>query len=62
MRVVVAHNFYQQPGGEDQCVAAEIAMLRRHGHHVTQYSLHNDAIDGMRRMELAARTIWNPSA
>jgi glycosyltransferase involved in cell wall biosynthesis len=62
MRVVVAHNFYQQPGGEDQCVAAEIAMLRRHGHRVTQYSLHNDAIDGMRRMELAARTIWNPSA
>jgi glycosyltransferase involved in cell wall biosynthesis len=61
MRIVVAHNFYQQAGGEDQCVAAEIAMLRRHGHHVTPFYLHNDRIAEMGRLALAARTIWNPS-
>jgi glycosyltransferase involved in cell wall biosynthesis len=62
VRVLMAHNFYQQAGGEDQCVFAEVAMLRWHGHDVIEYSLHNDLIDGMGRAEVAARTIWNPSS
>ena len=62
MNILVAHNFYQQPGGEDQCVAAEVATLRAHGHEVTQYCLHNDTIHGMNRVLLASRTIWNHSA
>ncbi|GAA0598904.1 glycosyltransferase [Craurococcus roseus] len=62
MRVVVAHNYYKQAGGEDQVVAAEVAMLRQHGHDVTRYCLHNDAIDQMPRTELVARTIWNRSS
>lgn len=62
MRVVVAHNYYQQSGGEDQCVAAEIAVLRQYGHRVTQYGLHNDQIENMRHTAVAARTIWNVSA
>jgi glycosyltransferase involved in cell wall biosynthesis len=62
MNILVAHNFYQQPGGEDQCVAAEVATLRAHGHEVTQYCLHNDSIHGMNRIRLASRTIWNRSA
>jgi glycosyltransferase involved in cell wall biosynthesis len=59
---LVAHNIYQQPGGEDQCVAADVATLRAHGHEVTQYCLHNDSIHGMNRARLASRTIWNHSA
>lgn len=62
MRIVVAHNFYQQPGGEDQCVAAEVAMLRAHGHEVTQYCVHNESIDAMSCLQLAARTIWSHPA
>lgn len=62
MNILVAHNFYQQPGGEDQCVAAEVAMLRAHGHQVTQYCVHNDSIDSMSRLELASRTIWSQPA
>src|SRR6266446_869677 len=62
MNILVAHNFYQQPGGEDQCVTAEVATLRAHGHEVTQYCLHNDSIHGMNRIRLASRTIWNHSA
>ena len=61
MRIVVAHNFYQQPGGEDQCVAAEVALLRKHGHHVSLYTLHNDQIEELRRTVLASRSIWNTS-
>lgn len=59
MDIVVAHNFYQQPGGEDACMASEVAMLRAHGHNVTQYCLHNDVIETMGSARLAARTIWS---
>jgi glycosyltransferase involved in cell wall biosynthesis len=59
MNILVAHNFYKQPGGEDQCVAAEVAMLRAHGHNVTQYCLRNESIDAMSRLDVASRTIWS---
>ncbi len=62
MKILIGHNYYQQPGGEDQCVAAEIALLRAHGHEVVPYFLHNDAIDGMGRLEAAARTLWSRPA
>ena len=62
MKLLVAHNFYKQPGGEDPCVAAEVAMLRAHGHEVTQYCLRNESIDAMGRLRLAARTIWSRTA
>ena len=62
MNILVAHNFYKQPGGEDQCVAAEVAMLRAHGHEVTQYCLRNESVDAMGRLQLASRTIWSRAA
>lgn len=62
MNILVAHNHYKLAGGEDQCVAAEVAMLRAHGHQVTQYCLSNDVTDGMGRLELASRTIWSRQA
>jgi glycosyltransferase involved in cell wall biosynthesis len=62
MKILVAHTFYKQPGGEDQCVAAEVAMLKAHGHQVIQYFLHNDSTDTMGRVRLATRTIWSRTA
>jgi glycosyltransferase involved in cell wall biosynthesis len=62
MRILVAHNFYQQPGGEDECVAAEVAMLRTRGHEVIQYCLHNDAIKALNRVQAASRAIWSRPA
>ena len=59
MKILIAHNFYQQPGGEDQCAAAEIAMLKEFGHEVIEYFLHNNTISGMSNLQVAARTIWN---
>lgn len=59
MNILVAHNCYQQPGGEDQCVAAEIAMLEARGHAVTQYCMHNDAINAMSSSQVASRTLWS---
>src|SRR5580704_5313472 len=62
MNILAAHNFYKQPGGEDQCVAAEVAMLKAHGHEVTQYFLRNESIDAMSRLQVGSRTIWSGPA
>jgi hypothetical protein len=37
MKIVVVHNTYQQPGGEDVAVAAESDLLESHGHTVIRY-------------------------
>jgi glycosyltransferase involved in cell wall biosynthesis len=44
MRVLIAHNRYQQRGGEDQVVATESALLRSNGHTVTSLDVDNDHI------------------
>jgi len=62
MKILLAHNYYQQPGGEDQSYAAEIAMLEAYGHQVIPYRIHNDSIENMSRLGIAARTIWNRSS
>jgi glycosyltransferase involved in cell wall biosynthesis len=59
MNILVAHNSYKQAGGEDQCVAAEIAMLRAYGHNVIEYRLHNESINQMSHLDVASRTIWS---
>lgn len=62
MDIVVAHDFYQQRGGEDQCVEDEVKMLRSHGHNVIEYFVHNDSLERMQPLALAANTIWSRQA
>jgi glycosyltransferase involved in cell wall biosynthesis len=59
MRILIAHNAYQQAGGEDSVVAAESAMLLSHGHPVEVYGPHNDEIASMPRLSLAGQTFWS---
>jgi glycosyltransferase involved in cell wall biosynthesis len=59
MRVLVAHNFYQQAGGEDGVFAAEVDLLRRYGHEVETFTLRNDAVDRMGKLKALAATVWN---
>lgn len=59
MKVLACHNYYQQPGGEDQSFAQETDLLEARGHEVTRYTVHNDAIDGMSGWSVARRTFWN---
>lgn len=59
MRVLLAHNRYQQAGGEDQVFAAEGSLLESHGHRVVRYTVHNDRVDEMSRPALARATVWN---
>jgi len=41
MNILVVHNFYQQPGGEDRVLRAETDLPRDAGHSVVQYVRHN---------------------
>jgi glycosyltransferase involved in cell wall biosynthesis len=59
MRVLMLHNHYQQPGGEDECFTAEAALLEAHGHRVDRFVLHNDSIGGLGLAATAAKTVWN---
>ena len=59
MRILVAHNFYQQPGGEDVVFAAEVELLKQFGHDVATYEVHNDRVNQMNRLSLLAGTVWN---
>jgi glycosyltransferase involved in cell wall biosynthesis len=62
MKIILCHNYYQQPGGEDESFAAEARLLEAHGHEVHRCTLHNDAIETMGRLGLARRTFWNAQA
>ena len=59
MRVLIAHNTYQQRGGEDAVVDAEVALLREHGHDVEVYRQHNDALNHMSHAAAAVTTVWS---
>lgn len=59
MRIVLVHNHYVHPGGEDEVFAAEADVLRSHGDQVVTYTLHNSRIASMGKMDLARSTIWN---
>ena len=59
MKILIAHNAYQQRGGEDTVVEAEIALLREYGHEVELYGLHNDALNNMSRASAAMTAVWS---
>jgi glycosyltransferase involved in cell wall biosynthesis len=61
MKILVIHNHYQQPGGEDVVARSEKELLNARGHQVVEYVRHNDEIAGYgpwRKATLAARTVW----
>ena len=42
--ILIVHNYYQQPGGEDTVVANEMKLLKDHGHKVYLYTRNNSEI------------------
>ena len=59
MNVLVVHNRYREPGGEDRVVDLETTLLARHGHRILRYTVDNHDIEGLSRVVLACRTFWN---
>jgi len=63
MRVLLVHNFYRIPGGEDSVVREEFSLLRRNGVDVDLFSVSNDDIHGALGALVAGLSlIYNPSA
>ena len=61
--ILIVHNYYQIPGGEDTVVANEKKMLGDHGHKVILYSRNNTELNEMsklKKMALPVTTIFNP--
>ncbi|MFY9744083.1 MAG: glycosyltransferase [Candidatus Sulfotelmatobacter sp.] len=62
MKIILVHNSYQQPGGEDVIFEQEHKMLEDAGHQVVAYCRSNwdaEAYPGIRLIGLAKRTIWS---
>lgn len=57
MKVLIAHNYYQQYGGEDGTFERESAMLSAAGFDVRQFSVRNDHIRGFMGKATAATCV-----
>jgi len=63
--IMMVHNRYQQPGGEDASTEAEIALLEQAGCQVTRFETSNDRINTFspwQKVQLLGQTVWNPIA
>lgn len=49
-KVLIAHNYYQIPGGEDTVVKNELELLQENGHEVLLYTRHNDEIKKLSKL------------
>jgi glycosyltransferase involved in cell wall biosynthesis len=61
VKILLVHNFYRQPGGEDVVMEAEAGMLRRAGHEVLTYLRDNHEINSgglIQAASLAINTVW----
>src|SRR5437879_3877295 len=61
MKIVLVHNSYQRPGGEDLVYQQERDLLKRAGHQVLEYHRSNHEVSQnsfLDQLALAKRTIW----
>lgn len=50
-KVLIVHNYYQIPGGEDTVVANEKRMLERNGHQIVLYTRHNSELNEFSKLQ-----------
>ena len=65
MKMLIIHNSYQQPGGEDVVFAQECQLLAGHGHQVLTYQRSNhemEAMSSLQRLAQAKNIIWSESS
>lgn len=61
--ILLVHNYYKIPGGEDTVVQNEKELLESHGHRVIFYSRKNAEMDGFSKLQkllLPIITVFNP--
>jgi glycosyltransferase involved in cell wall biosynthesis len=63
LRVIIVHNHYQQPGGEDVGVQDEFGVLTNHGHQVRLLEADNDHITNFAaQVQTAFRAVYSFSS
>lgn len=62
MNILLAHNYYQQPGGEDTCFVAETKLLQDNGHNVIHYIENNKNVKNSNYLSLSTKAIWNKNS
>jgi glycosyltransferase involved in cell wall biosynthesis len=63
LKILIAHNRYQQMGGEDFVVENESHLLADRGHEVRLFQAHNDHIQGTRaRVAAAVDSVYSRSS
>ncbi len=62
MRILIVHNYYTQPGGEDVVFEAERALLERYGHEVITFVEDNARLNVINPLKAAVDTIWSKEA
>jgi glycosyltransferase involved in cell wall biosynthesis len=65
MRILVVHNTYQQPGGEDIAAEREASLLSNAGHEIIWYRRSNNEVNQLSfwgKMTLPKRMIWATDA
>lgn len=61
MKLLIAHNRYRNPGGEDEVFSREVELLRSAGQDVVEYTRHNNEISELgilSSVKLGMRTLW----
>ena len=61
MKILLVHNFYQQPGGEDVVFRVEKELLTKNGHTVLSYTDHNDRVNQLSLLSKLSNTFYSTS-
>src|ERR1700740_3500537 len=61
MKLLIVHNRYRYPGGEDEVFRREGELLRSAGHNITEYVRHNCEFSEhhvLQSIRVGMRTLW----
>ncbi len=58
-KILLGHNYYQKPGGEDTIFSAETTLLRERGHIVLEYIENNSHINSLSKIDVAFQTFYS---
>ena len=61
MRILIVHNHYQQSGGEDSVVEAEVALLKKFGHDIHLHKRTNSELirySFLQKIHFALNVVW----
>jgi len=59
MKILMLHNRYLLPGGEDQATMADAALLRDEGHEVDLLEEDNRRVEQLGKVRTGMRTVWS---